>query len=336
MSENSPLPGLQAGLDGLAGSDLRTGLQRIGLNFLTAILARRRQIIITLREAEDMPELRPLIAQVPLQQRRTLAAYLARHTAQCGLRSFVPSLAAQAFLGMLFAYAVEQPLLDGELEAAVPLEDVVKVFVEIFLGGIQALEKDRLAVDRRHIHAIDVNDPHPPRLSMFNKILTCPKSQMTQTSPTPNPLWRAMRRLNGRIVRNYRRGIGPARVVLLLTTTGRRSGLPRLTPLQYEMLDGDYYIGSARGDQADWFRNLQAACHVEVEVKGQRFSAQAEAVTDAGRIADFLALRLERHPWMIGLLMRLEGLPWRYTRADLERFAAGKALAILHPTPPVG
>ncbi len=159
---------------------------------------------------------------------------------------------------------------------------------------------------------------------------------MTSATPPPNPLWRAMRRLNGRMARNYRYGIGPARVVLLLTTTGRKSGLPRVTPLQYERVDGDYYIGSARGVHADWFRNLQADPCVEVEVKGQRFAARGEAVTDAGRIADFLALRLQRHPWMIGLLMRLEGLPWRYTRADLERFAAGKALAILHPAPPSG
>jgi deazaflavin-dependent oxidoreductase (nitroreductase family) len=152
---------------------------------------------------------------------------------------------------------------------------------------------------------------------------------MSAANRSPNLLWRGMRRLNGRIARNYRRGIGPARVVLLLTTTGRKSGLPRVTPLQYELIDGVYYIGSARGAQADWFRNIQADPQVQVEVRGERFSAQAEAVTEARRVADFLALRLQRHPWMIGILMRLEGLPLRYTRADLERFAAGKALAVI-------
>jgi hypothetical protein len=36
---------------------------------------------------------------------------------------------------------------------------------------------------------------------------------------------------------------------------------------------------------------------------------------------------------MVGLIMRLEGFPLRYTRLDLEKFAAGKALAVLHPLP---
>ena len=38
----------------------------------------------------------------------------------------------------------------------------------------------------------------------------------------------------------YSLGLGPiyGRLVLLLTTTGRKSGLPRVTPLQYEEVNG--------------------------------------------------------------------------------------------------
>jgi deazaflavin-dependent oxidoreductase (nitroreductase family) len=144
-------------------------------------------------------------------------------------------------------------------------------------------------------------------------------------------VWRAMRRMSGRVAGLVRAGRGPAGVVLVLTTTGRKSGLRRETPLQYEQVGEDYYIASARGPRADWFRNLQANPRVEVEVQGKRFAALAEPVTDPLRIADFLALRLERHPRMVGLIMRLEGFPLRYTRADLEKFAAGKALAVLRP-----
>jgi hypothetical protein len=102
-------------------------------------------------------------------------------------------------------------------------------------------------------------------------------------------------------------------------------------PLQYELVDSDYYLGSARGAQADWFRNLQADPCVQVQTRQQRFTAQAEAVTNPALIADFLAVRMRRHPIFVGLLLRLEGLPLRFSRADLERIAAGKALAILHP-----
>jgi len=49
---------------------------------------------------------------------------------------------------------------------------------------------------------------------------------------------------SGLMIFLYRAGLGPVigRVVLLLTTTGRRSGLPRVTPLQYEQIDGAIYV----------------------------------------------------------------------------------------------
>ena len=34
---------------------------------------------------------------------------------------------------------------------------------------------------------------------------------------------------------------------------------------------------------------------------------------------------------MIGLLMRLEGLPLGYTRLDLERFASRKVIIVIYP-----
>ncbi len=100
--------------------------------------------------------------------------------------------------------------------------------------------------------------------------------------------------------------------------------MKRVTPLQYEEIDGTYYIGSARGVKADWFRNLQVDPKVEIQIKGKRFNAVAEAITDPIKIADFFQVRLERHPFMIGLLMRLEGLPFSYNRKDLEKFAVKK------------
>ena len=140
-----------------------------------------------------------------------------------------------------------------------------------------------------------------------------------------------MRWMNHRMARNYRRGMGPAKVVLLLTTIGRKSGAPRVTPLQYEEIDGLYYLGSARGTHADWYRNILINPQVEFQIREKKFTGSAEAVTDVGRIADFLALRLKRHPLMMGLLMRLEGLPLRFSRADLEQFAAQKALVVIRP-----
>ena len=133
----------------------------------------------------------------------------------------------------------------------------------------------------------------------------------------------------------YSVGLGPlyGRLVLLLTTTGRRSGLPRVTPLQYEEIEDAIYVASARGRQADWFRNIEADPRVEVRVRSRRFVGLAEPVTDRSRVADFLELRLRRHPRMVGAIMRREGLPPDPVRADLEEYASRRALVIIRPVP---
>ena len=129
----------------------------------------------------------------------------------------------------------------------------------------------------------------------------------------------------------YELGLGPliGRFVLLLTTTGRKSGLPRTTPLQYEKIDGAYYVGSVRGVQADWFRNLVANPRVEVRVKSQRWCGRAEAVTAPDRIADFLEFRLRRHPRLVGMILKRDGLSAQPTWSDLEAYAQKLAVVII-------
>jgi deazaflavin-dependent oxidoreductase (nitroreductase family) len=135
------------------------------------------------------------------------------------------------------------------------------------------------------------------------------------------------------IIRLYGMGFAPllGRLILLLTTTGRKSDLPRVTPLQYELVDGQYYIGSARGIKADWFRNILADPHVRVRVKSREFAAIAEPVTDCIRIADFFELRLRRHPRMLGMILKSEGLPSGPARSQLEEYARGLAMVIIRP-----
>jgi deazaflavin-dependent oxidoreductase (nitroreductase family) len=144
-------------------------------------------------------------------------------------------------------------------------------------------------------------------------------------------IYHRMKAFNRRMAANYRRGFGPSRAVLLLTTTGRKSGKPHVTPLQYEEVDGDFYVASARGKEADWFRNVIAHPAVHAQICDQEFDAVAEPVTDPLRIADFLELRLHRHPVMIRLIMHLfDHLPLRLDRFRLEEFCRDKAMVILH------
>jgi deazaflavin-dependent oxidoreductase (nitroreductase family) len=70
--------------------------------------------------------------------------------------------------------------------------------------------------------------------------------------------------------------------VLLLTTTGRRSGEQRTTPLIYQE-HGDAYLVVASKGGADeppaWYLNLEAKPDVEVQVKGDRFKGRARTAT---------------------------------------------------------
>ncbi len=50
-----------------------------------------------------------------------------------------------------------------------------------------------------------------------------------------------------------------------------------------------------------------------------------------GRIADFIELRLRRHPIMIRLSIHLfDRLPLHFTRTDLVEVCQGKAMIIIH------
>jgi deazaflavin-dependent oxidoreductase (nitroreductase family) len=69
--------------------------------------------------------------------------------------------------------------------------------------------------------------------------------------------------------------------VLLLTTTGRRSGAERTTPLIYQR-HGDAFLvvaSNGGGDLPAWFLNLQADPAVTVQVKADHHTARARVAT---------------------------------------------------------
>ncbi|HKW91286.1 MAG TPA: nitroreductase family deazaflavin-dependent oxidoreductase [Methylomirabilota bacterium] len=75
---------------------------------------------------------------------------------------------------------------------------------------------------------------------------------------------------------------------LLLTTTGRRSGQPRTTPLIYGR-DGDrYLVVASRGGAPQhpaWYENLVAKPEIEVQVMADRFEARARTASKAEKPA---------------------------------------------------
>ncbi|HEX7496106.1 MAG TPA: nitroreductase family deazaflavin-dependent oxidoreductase [Candidatus Limnocylindrales bacterium] len=76
------------------------------------------------------------------------------------------------------------------------------------------------------------------------------------------------------------------RDVLLLTTTGAKSGQPRLVPVAYTR-DGDRYVivASKNGEPTNpaWYLNLVANPIVTVELGPEKFQARAVVAADAER-----------------------------------------------------
>jgi deazaflavin-dependent oxidoreductase (nitroreductase family) len=70
--------------------------------------------------------------------------------------------------------------------------------------------------------------------------------------------------------------------VLILTTTGRRSGEPRSTPLIYGKRGKDHLVVASKGgaeDHPGWYLNLCEQPEVTVQVRGDRFRAHARTAT---------------------------------------------------------
>ena len=75
--------------------------------------------------------------------------------------------------------------------------------------------------------------------------------------------------------------------VLLLTTTGAKTGKKRTNPLMYLTLDDGSYAVAASAAGAPkspaWFHNLSKNPNVELEVDGRRIQALAEVTEGAQR-----------------------------------------------------
>jgi deazaflavin-dependent oxidoreductase (nitroreductase family) len=125
-------------------------------------------------------------------------------------------------------------------------------------------------------------------------------------------------RLNNRLTRlALRRGFAP-RAFALLETTGRRSGLPRQTPVANGLAGDTFWLIAAHGTQADYVRNLLADPRVRVKVHGRWRTGTAAVLAD-----DDTAARSRTLPYAwdaaIGRFMASDPLT---IRIDLEAAAS--------------
>ena len=117
---------------------------------------------------------------------------------------------------------------------------------------------------------------------------------------------------------------------LLLTTTGRRSGLRRPTPLGYIVADGAAWVLVGYGPSTLWYRNLVANPEVEVLLPARLpFAANATDTLDPAvraRIIPHLVRSMALPGTAIG------DLPWRASDERILELTAWVPLVRLAPT----
>ena len=80
-------------------------------------------------------------------------------------------------------------------------------------------------------------------------------------------------------------------IVADLTTTGRKSGLPRTVELRFIYYQGNFYASSSRVKGKHWCENLLNNPTVFITVEGQRLAGLARQVNDEKLRREILATR---------------------------------------------
>lgn len=81
----------------------------------------------------------------------------------------------------------------------------------------------------------------------------------------------------------HRLGLGgllPALHLMVLTTRGRKSGLPRHTAIEFRRHGRKIYIISGWGTRPDWYQNLVTNPQVTAQIGRRAVPARAQVVTD--------------------------------------------------------
>ena len=123
----------------------------------------------------------------------------------------------------------------------------------------------------------------------------------------------------------YRLGLGGliGKHTLLLTTIGRRTGLPRVVPLDYQQEGDTLYLIAEQGSRSPWYRNLVANPEVEAQVGSRKMRAVATPLTDPQEKAH--VQRLFQHH-SEHLAERYYGIPRGTSDEELLELASHRAV----------
>jgi len=117
-------------------------------------------------------------------------------------------------------------------------------------------------------------------------------------------LWRTASRMSVSLYRSSGGKIGGrargGQPVLILTTPGRKSGVPHSVPVGYVERDGSYYLAaSAGGAKKDpqWIRNLRTASTATMEIGRNRRTVDVQVLRGAERDAAWTDIIVKAYPY---------------------------------------
>ncbi len=76
--------------------------------------------------------------------------------------------------------------------------------------------------------------------------------------------------------------------IMVLNHTGRKSGLPRRTPLNYALVNGELYCTSGFGAISHWYQNIIETPRVEVWLPDGRWVGTAEDISQQANALELL------------------------------------------------
>ncbi len=123
---------------------------------------------------------------------------------------------------------------------------------------------------------------------------------------------------------------------ILLTHTGRKSGLPRQTVLEvvrYDPSTGICIVASGWGEKSDWFLNVIATPNVSVQIRNKRFAARAERLLSEDSERELLDYS-RRHPLAMRELAHFMGYQLDGTEDDIRSMGQKIPMFMFEPVLP--
>jgi deazaflavin-dependent oxidoreductase (nitroreductase family) len=153
----------------------------------------------------------------------------------------------------------------------------------------------------------------------------------------PGPLLRAFLKAPITLYRGPVAELMRSRCVMLLTTTGRRSGLARTNGVSFMPVGDHFVVFSGWGVTSNWYRNLVANPEVEITVGQRRMRATGKVVEDPARRHELMLQMQARSagcgpPKSIRPLLKLSGA-FDYDNEINLAVAAGGTLPVVELFP---